>query len=66
MKYKITIPKKGKNAGVASVEGLQENNNCMATLQDVAVSLGSIESVQPKDHFDDDNDAPLFDNVGLK
>lgn len=63
MKYKITIPKRGKNAGVADVEGLQKDENCHLTLEDVAVTIGTIKSVEEKDHFDDD--APVFDDVSV-
>ena len=63
MRYKIVIPKKGKNVGVAMVEGLEKNENCRQVLEEVAVSLGGVQSVQPKEHFDDDN--PVFDNVNV-
>lgn len=64
MKYKITIPKTGKNAGVATVEGMEQNDSCQQILQDVAVSIGRIDSVKEKSHFDD-GDTPVFDNVQI-
>lgn len=64
MKYKIVIPKTGKNAGEAIVEGMEQNENCHQKLEEVAVNLGTIKSVEPKDHFDDDN--PVFDGVNVK
>ena len=63
MKYKIGIPKNGKNAGVARFEGMEKNENCHDILEEVAVSIGKISSVTDKEHFDDDN--PVFDDVTI-
>jgi len=63
MRYKITIPKHGKNVGVVTVEGMEQNENCQSQLMEVAVGFGPIIKNEPKDHFDDDN--PVHDTVSL-
>jgi hypothetical protein len=64
MKYKIVVPKHGKNAGVVSIEGMEHNENCVAELEKVAVGFGPVKSIEKKDHFGDDN--PVFDSVQIK
>ena len=63
MNYKIVIPKRGKHVGEARIEGMEANENCTQLLQEVAVSFGSVSSVEKKDHFGDEN--PVYDNVSL-
>lgn len=58
---KIVIPKKGKNVGNVIIEGMEHDESCHSTLEEVAVGFGKILSQENKSHFDDD--APVHDKI---
>ena len=64
MRLKITIPKTGKDIGKVIVEGMEEKENCRQILEEVAVRFGNVGSVEPKDHFGDDN--PVYHDVDVR
>jgi hypothetical protein len=58
-KYRIDISKRYNDAGNVTIEGLRNNNECMARMQHIAVASGRITSMQEHQHPDDD--APVHD-----
>ena len=63
MKQKITIPKRGKDAGRIFVEGLEHSEGCETVLQDVLVGVGTIQKVTP--HADEDS-TPVTNDVDVR
>jgi hypothetical protein len=59
MGYQIRIPKSGKNAGKAFIEGTEKVSNCSEQLIEVANSIGGVVSNSSKDHAD----APVYHDV---
>jgi len=63
MRYKIVIPKKGKNAGVAQIIGREQNDQCSQILEEISVRFGPVASVEKIDH--DSDDTPVYNDANV-
>jgi len=64
-KYKIVIPKKGKNAGTIEVEGMQQTQNCVQNITEIALNFGEVDSVTQKQNSDSESQE-VFRNIDLQ